>query len=69
MKAIDKIATEVEEIAHTVRGASDVQRERLLGLPELGINSQRRELARYGLNVDDVLDIIRIAIAGRLSQK
>ena len=63
---IDNIAARVEDIAHTVRGGSDIQREPILSLPELSIKLKRHEIARHGLNVKDVLDIVRIAIAGKV---
>ncbi len=66
VKAIDDTAAKIEEICRTTRGARDVQREHLLGLPELTIKLNRQEIARYGLNVNDILNIVRIAIAGEV---
>ncbi|MGH9550699.1 MAG: efflux RND transporter permease subunit, partial [Candidatus Angelobacter sp.] len=51
---------------HQVRGASDLQREHILGLPQLNIKLKRESIARYGLNVKDVQDVIRIAVAGKV---
>lgn len=63
---IDGIAQKIERLASTTRGASDLQREHILGLPELAIKLKRHEIARYGLNVEDVLEIVRIAVAGEV---
>lgn len=63
---IDRIASQIQGITNTVRGASDVQRELIIGLPHLNIKLKRNIIARYGLNVGDVLEIVRIAIAGKV---
>lgn len=62
---IDNIAGRIEKIVREVRGAADVQREHLLGLPQLNIKLRRDVIARYGLNVDDVQEIVSTALAGR----
>lgn len=66
VQTIDSIAMQIEELARSVKGARDLRREHILGLPELTIGLKRSNIARYGLNVRDVLDIVRIAIAGQV---
>ncbi len=66
VETLDAIASKIEAIAKTVNGSSDLQREHILGLPVLTIKLKRQNIARYGLNVKDVLDIVRIAIAGQI---
>jgi len=65
LETIDGIATKIEKIVKEVRGSADVQKEHLLGLPQLNIKLKRDVIARYGLNVDDVQEIIATALAGR----
>jgi cobalt-zinc-cadmium resistance protein CzcA len=65
LETIDKIGAQVEAAIHSVRGCSDLQREHILGLPQLNIKLKRREIARYGLNVTDIQEIVQTAIAGR----
>lgn len=65
-QTIDRIASQIQAVTSTVRGASDVQRELIIGLPQLNIKLKRNIIARYGLNVKDVLEIVRIAIAGKV---
>jgi len=62
---IDRVASKIEKIVKEVRGSADVQREHLLGLPQLNIKLRRDVIARYGLNVDDVQEIVSTALAGR----
>lgn len=62
---IDNIAGQIERIVSKVRGSADLQREHILGLPQLNIKMKRDVIARYGLNVDDVQEIIETALAGK----
>lgn len=62
---LNRIAEQIKREIAQVKGSADLQREQLLGLPQLKIKLKRRLLARHGLNTDDVLDIVQIALAGR----
>lgn len=48
-----------------IQGASDVKVEQVTGLPLLTIRMNRKEMARYGLNISDVQEVVEIAIAGK----
>ena len=58
------LGSTVEQVIRGVRGAQDVQTEQLLGQPQLLIRIDRTAVARLGLNVEDVQDVIRTAIGG-----
>ena len=58
------IGTAIEQIVGNMRGARDVQTEQLLGQPQLLIRIDRTAVARLGLNVEDVQDVIRTAVGG-----
>lgn len=62
---LDETAGKIEKIVRSVRGAADVQKEHLLGLPELKLKLRRDVIARCGLNVDDVQEVISTALAGK----
>ncbi|MCC6978866.1 MAG: efflux RND transporter permease subunit [Candidatus Melainabacteria bacterium] len=64
IETLAKLATKIQTEVSKVKGAADMQHEHLLGLPELNIELKRPNLARIGLNTDDVLDVIRVALAG-----
>lgn len=66
LKVLDRTAAQVQEIVSKVRGAADMQREHILGLPQMTIKMKRDVIARYGLNVADVQDIIETAVAGKV---
>ncbi len=58
-------ATKVASVLRAVDGAADVKVEQTTGLPMLDVKLDKEAIARNGLNVSDVLDIISIAVGGR----
>ncbi|MNJ95764.1 Cobalt-zinc-cadmium resistance protein CzcA [compost metagenome] len=58
-------AHEIARVAETVTGARDIRVDRVSGQQYLSINIDRQAIARYGLNVSDVHDVIEVAIAGK----
>ncbi len=56
---------EIADVLEEIPGASDVKVEQVTGLPVLTIDMDRKEMARYGLNVSDVQEVIEIAIGGK----
>lgn len=60
-----RIAEEVVERIKTIPGASDVVIDQEPPLPQLQIAIDRERVARYGLNVADVSQLIEVAIGGR----
>lgn len=64
---LDVLVDKGEQIAAIVRGipgAADVQAEQVSGQPQLQIRVDRAAIARYGINVSDVMEVVRIAIGG-----
>jgi len=61
---IDKISQDVMTAIAPVKGAADLQRERMLGSPQLNIRLDRNKLARFGLNVQTVQRYVQTALAG-----
>lgn len=58
-------AKEVEKVLLGIPGASDVGVEQVTGLPVLTLELERELMARLGLNVSDVQDVVAIAIGGK----
>jgi heavy metal efflux system protein len=58
-------ANQIAGILRGVAGASDVRVEQIAGLPVLEIAPDRAEIARRGLSVSAVQDVIGTAIGGR----
>ena len=57
-------ANAIREVIEKIDGASDIQVEQVTGLPMLSIHPKRVELARYGLNVSQLQDVLATAIGG-----
>lgn len=60
-----RIAEDVLETLRTVPGAIDLDIDQEPPLPQLQIHMDRNAIARYGLNVSDVNQLIEIAIGGK----
>ena len=64
---MDELYTKAKEAAEYVAqvpGASDVIVEQAMGLPQLVVDYDRNRLARYGISIQELNDIIRTAYAG-----
>ncbi|WP_454056466.1 efflux RND transporter permease subunit [Cupriavidus sp. Marseille-Q8015] len=59
------LAGEVARVAGGIQGSQDIRIERISGQQYLSIEIDRQAIARYGLNVSDIHDIIEIAIGGK----
>lgn len=57
-------ANEIAGVVRGVRGAEDVKVQQIAGLPVLQVRIDRDAVARYGINVADVQEVIQSAIAG-----
>ncbi len=57
-------ASEIAAVVGAVRGAADVQVEQVGGAPQISIEVDRAAIARYGLQVADVLETVQDAIGG-----
>ena len=55
---------EFARVLGSISGATDVQTEQIVGSPQLVIQINRQAIARYGINVSDVQDVIQAAIGG-----
>ncbi|MFH0989623.1 MAG: CusA/CzcA family heavy metal efflux RND transporter [bacterium] len=58
-------ADEITNVLSTIEGGTDLIAEKVTGQPYLTIKIDRSKIARYGLNISDVQNIIEITIAGK----
>lgn len=63
-QTLEGLAGKALRLIATVPGAADAQAEVISGVPELRIIVNRAALARYGLNVTDVQDMVDAATGG-----
>ena len=57
-------ADEVKAIIKDVKGASDIIIEKVEGLPQMSVTFNRNKIARYGLNISEVNQLITMGFAG-----
>lgn len=58
-------AEEIQRAVSGISGAEDVRVEQVSGLPVLNVEVDRAKIARYGLNVSDVLGTVEMAFGGK----
>jgi cobalt-zinc-cadmium resistance protein CzcA len=56
---------EIAKVLSSIPGGTDLLTEVVSGQPYLTISIDRSKIARYGLNISDVQNIIEIAVAGK----
>jgi cobalt-zinc-cadmium resistance protein CzcA len=62
---LEHLADHALKVISAVPGAADAQMEIISGVAEVHIEPDRAILARYGLNISDIRDIIEAGVAGR----
>jgi cobalt-zinc-cadmium resistance protein CzcA len=58
-------AEQITAILQSTGSAAEVRAEQIKGLPVLSVDVNRSAIARYGLSVSDVQDVVSIAVGGR----
>ena len=64
LEQLSKYAAQIGKIAGTVNGAVDVYVEEVTGIPQIVIDYDRAQLAKYGLDIKSVNNSIQAAFAG-----
>ncbi|MCA9728231.1 MAG: efflux RND transporter permease subunit, partial [Candidatus Eisenbacteria bacterium] len=67
---LDVLKEQAEAVAAVVRdvpGAADVQVDQVSGAPQLLIRVDRQAIARYGMNVADVQEVVHAAVGGEVA--
>ena len=59
------VANSIGRILQEIQGSADPRVEQITGLPLLSIDVDRGALARYGLTVADVQEVVSVAVGGR----
>lgn len=65
MDVLGKKANEIKRLVERVEGADDIIVEKVVGLPEMNVKFDRAKIARYGLNIKDLNDLITMGFAGK----
>lgn len=65
LDSLSLYANKVQNIIRNVQGVSGPQVEQVDGLPQINIEYDRQRIANYGLNIEDVNNIVSTAFAGK----
>ncbi len=64
LQVLEAKAAEIDRVLRGVPGATDVQKDQSSGTPQLLITVNRDAIARHGINVADVQELISAAVGG-----
>jgi cobalt-zinc-cadmium resistance protein CzcA len=64
---LERVGEAVRSVLARVRGAADLQVEVLSGAAQVQIDIDRARIARYGLNVSDVRELVQTAVGGSVA--
>lgn len=65
LNILDRLSSEMKGVLGKVPGAADLALEANKGKPQLVIKVDREAAARYGINADDILDVVQAGIGGK----
>lgn len=64
LEALDRISGQLKAVLAKVEGVADLSLEANVGKPQIRIQVNRAELARHGMNAEEVLTIVRNGLGG-----
>ena len=64
LATLDRLANEMKGTLAKVPGATDLALEANKGKPQLVVHVNREESARYGINADEILEVVQAGIGG-----
>ncbi|WP_369048303.1 CusA/CzcA family heavy metal efflux RND transporter [Tenacibaculum sp. UWU-22] len=65
LSVLAKKGNEIKKLVENVEGASDITVEKIEGLPQMNVTYNRAKIARYGLNIKEVNEMVSMAFGGR----
>ncbi len=69
LKIIEQIGQDVEKVVADIAGTQSVYSDRVEGGRYIDIIPNRRQMALYGLNMQDLANILAISVGGKVLQK
>jgi cobalt-zinc-cadmium resistance protein CzcA len=69
LKTLQEKADQVVRILKSTRGSTDVAAEQQAGLAQVVIEIDRARIARHGINVRDVEDVLEMAVGGKAASQ
>ena len=65
LSVLNAKANQISLLARGVEGAADVSVEKVVGLPQMQVSFDRRKMARYGISINEVNDVLAMGYAGK----
>jgi heavy metal efflux system protein len=65
LNVLTTLSKNVAKVVRSVEGAHDIYVEEVSGLPQIVVNINRDEIAKYGLSIEDINQVINTAFAGQ----
>jgi cobalt-zinc-cadmium resistance protein CzcA len=69
LDVLNKKSVEIAKVLSAITGGTDLVTEKVSGQPYLTVNIDRSKIARYGLNISDVQNVIEIAVGGKAASR
>ena len=69
LEELRRTGNEIAAVLGTIRGVKDLKIEQLFGQPYITIDIDRGKIARHGINVSDVREVIATAIGGEAATR
>ncbi|QEZ48721.1 efflux RND transporter permease subunit [Cupriavidus oxalaticus] len=65
LAVLDRLAAQIKPVLGAVAGISDLSLEANKGKPQLVVKVNREAAARFGINADDILEVVQAGIGGK----
>ncbi len=65
LTTLDRLAQQIKPVLGAVSGVADLSLEANKGKPQLIVTVSRDEAARYGINADEILEVVQAGIGGK----
>jgi len=65
LATLDRLAGQIKGVLATVPGVADLALEANTGKPQIAIRADRASMARYGVSVAELLEVVRAGIGGQ----
>jgi cobalt-zinc-cadmium resistance protein CzcA len=65
LSVLAKKGNEIGKLIVNVPGAADISVEKIDGLPEMNVQYNQAKIARYGLNIQELNDMVSMSFAGK----
>ncbi|ADL54891.1 efflux RND transporter permease subunit [Gallionella capsiferriformans] len=65
LATLDRLSGELQRVLGKVHGVADLSLEANKGKPQMVVRVKRDEAARYGINADEILELVQAGIGGK----